>query len=146
MGAMGVRDHLPYGLDQVWGYKGTEEHMGELVDLFTYDKKYTDPELIKTRYEASQEPGFHEAFSSMFPHPRQSSQDNLSFPDEELKTIDHKTLLVYGYDDRVVPVTNSFRLVNLLPNADLHVFKGCGHWVQIEKSEEFADLVRNFIK
>ena len=38
------------------------------------------------------------------------------------------------------------RLVKLLPNADLHVFAGCGHWVQIEKSKEFATLVKNFIK
>lgn len=83
-------------LDQVWGYEGTEQHMAELVDLFTYDKKYADPDLIKTRYEASLEPGFHEAFSSMFPHPRQKSMDNLSFPDETLKAIEHKTLLVHG--------------------------------------------------
>lgn len=145
MGAMGVKSDIPYGLDQVWGYKGTEEHMAELVDLFTYNKEFADPELIRTRYEASLEPGFHEAFSSMFPHPRQPSADDLALTDEELKTIEQKTLLVHGYDDKVVPVENSLRLVNLLPNADLHIFKGCGHWVQIEKSKEFATLVKNFI-
>jgi len=146
MGAMGVKADLPYGLDQVWGYEGTEEHMAELVDLFTYDKSFADPELIRTRYEASLEPGFHEAFSSMFPHPRQSSQDDLSFTDETLKTIEHKTLLVHGREDRVVPVENSERLIHLLPNSDLHIFGGCGHWTQIEKSDEFSDLVKDFIK
>ncbi len=145
MGAMGVESDIPYGLDQVWGYKGTEEHMGELIDLFTYNKDFADPELIKTRYEASLEPGFHEAFSSMFPHPRQASMDDLTFPDERFKEIKHETLLVHGRDDKVVPVTNSERLVHLLPNADLHIFAGCGHWVQIEKSKQFATLVKNFI-
>jgi len=146
MGAMGVKDDLPYGLDQVWGYKGTEEHMAELVDLFTYDKSFATPELIKTRYEASLEPGFHEAFSSMFPHPRQPSMDDLSFPDETLKAIEHETLLVHGREDKVVPVENSLRLIHLLPNADLHIFGKTGHWTQIEKSDEFSTLVKNFIQ
>lgn len=146
MGAMGPQGQVPYGLDQVWGYKGTEEHMFELIDLFTYDKKFATKELARIRYEASMEEGFHEAFSSMFPHPRQPSVDNLSFPDETFKKIEHQTLLVHGREDAVVPVTNSERLIHLLPNAELHIFGGCGHWTQIEKSEEFATLVKNFIK
>lgn len=145
MGAMGTQGDIPYGLNEVWGYKGTEEHMAELVDLFTYDKKFASPELIKTRYEASLEPGFHEAFSSMFPHPRQASVDDLSFPDETFKTIEQKTLLVHGREDKVVPVENSLRLIRLLPHAELHIFGGCGHWTQIEKSHQFANLVKNFV-
>lgn len=146
MGAMGVEMDIPYGLNEVWGYKGTRDHMAELIDLFTYNKDFASEELITTRHEASLEPGFHEAFSSMFPTPRQSSVDNLSFPDEELKTIKHKTLLVHGREDKVVPVENSLRLNNLIEKSDLHVFGGCGHWVQIEKSEEFAELVNNFVR
>ena len=80
----------------------------------------------------------------MFPHPRQASVDDLSFPDEAFKTIQHKTLLVHGREDKVVPVENSLRLIHLIPNAELHIFGGCGHWTQIEKSQEFADLVNNF--
>ncbi|MFL2129240.1 MAG: alpha/beta fold hydrolase [Ruoffia tabacinasalis] len=146
MGAMGVEMDMPYGLNEVWGYKGTREHMAELIDLFAYDKKFATEELITVRHEASQEPGFHEAFSSMFPHPRQSSADNLSFPDEEIKKIKHKTLLVHGREDKVVPVENSYRLINLLENSDLHIFGKCGHWVQIEKSLEFSALVNDFVK
>lgn len=146
MGAMGVEMDIPYGLNEVWGYQGTKEHMGELIDLFTYNKSFASDELIGVRHEASREPGFHEAFSSMFPYPRQSSVDDLSFPDDEIKNIKHKTLLVHGREDKVVPVENSYRLINLLENADLHIFGGCGHWVQIEKSEEFGELVNNFTR
>lgn len=144
MGAMGTQGDIPYGLNEVWGYKGTKEHMAELIDLFTFDKKFASDELAQVRYEASMEPGFHEAFSSMFPHPRQASVDDLSFPDEDFKRIQHKTLLVHGREDKVVPVENSLRLIKLIPNAELHIFGGCGHWTQIEKSQEFADLVNNF--
>ena len=146
MGAMGTEMDIPYGLNEVWGYKGTRDHMAELVDLFTYDKSFASDELITTRHEASREPGFHEAFSSMFPYPRQSSVDNLSFSDEQLKTIKNRTLLVHGREDKVVPNETSLHLSNLLEKADLHLFAGCGHWVQIEKSKEFSELVNNFVK
>ncbi|MBG9986134.1 alpha/beta fold hydrolase [Facklamia sp. DSM 111018] len=145
MGPMGVESQIPFGLNEVWGYKGTEEHMAQLIDLFTYNKKFASEDLIKTRYEASLEPGFHEAFSTMFPEPRQQSVDDLSFPDEEIRKIPHKTLIVHGREDQVVPVTNSYRLINLIEDAELHIFGGCGHWTQIEKSQEFAHLVNNFV-
>ena len=144
MGAMGTQGDIPYGLNEVWGYEGTKEHMAELIDLFTFNKKFASDELTQVRYEASMEPGFHESFSSMFPHPRQASVDDLSFPDEDFKTIQHNTLLVHGREDKVVPVENSLRLIHLLPNSELHIFGGCGHWTQIEKSQEFADLLNNF--
>ncbi len=145
MGAMGVEMDIPYGLNEVWGYQGTRDHMAELVDLFTFDKKFASEELITTRYEACREPGFHEAFSSMFPYPRQKSVNNLSFPDEELKTLTNRTLLVHGRDDKIVPKETSLRLSNLIEKSNLHLFGQCGHWVQIEKSVLFAELVNDFI-
>lgn len=146
MGAMGIEMDIPYGLNEVWGYQGTRDHMAELVDLFTYDKSFASDELITTRHEASREPGFHEAFSSMFPYPRQSSVDNLSFSDEKLKTVKNRTLLVHGRDDKIVPQKTSLHLSGLLENSDLHIFGGCGHWVQIEKSKEFSELVNDFVE
>ncbi|MBG9983057.1 alpha/beta fold hydrolase [Aerococcaceae bacterium DSM 111020] len=145
MGPMGVEDQIPFGLNEVWGYKGTKEHMAELIDLFTYNKDFASEELIETRHSASLEPGFHEAFSTMFPEPRQKSFDDLAFPDEKIKTVKQKTLIVHGREDHVIPVRNSYRLINLIEDAELHVFGGCGHWTQIEKSEEFANLVKNFV-
>ena len=121
------------------------ENMLNMLDLFTYNKKYANEELANVRYEASIEPGFQEAFSSMFPAPRQRSVDDLSFPDEEIKKVKNKALIVHGREDLVIPISNSYRLINLLENAELHVFGGCGHWTQIEKSDEFATLVKNFV-
>lgn len=145
MGAMGVQSEIPEGLDFAWGYEPSYENMAELVDRFAYDKKYASKELIQTRYEASLEPGFQEAFGSMFPAPRQASQDDLSFPDEVIATIKQDTLIVHGREDEIIPVENSYRLINLFENAELHIFGKCGHWTQIEKSAEFAQLVLNFI-
>jgi len=37
------------------------------------------------------------------------------------------------------------KLIELIENAQLHVFGKCGHWTQIEKTREFAALVDGFI-
>ena len=51
----------------------------------------------------------------------------------------------HSLEDKVVTLENAYGLINLLEFSELHVFGGCGHWTQIEKSQEFADLVKNFI-
>ncbi|MEL0249664.1 MAG: alpha/beta hydrolase, partial [Actinomycetota bacterium] len=56
------------------------------------------------------------------------------------------TLLVHGRDDQVIPLEASLRLLDLIDNSQLHVFGRCGHWTQIERSEEFAALISDFLQ
>lgn len=145
MGPMGVEFELTAGLDQAWGYEPSPEAMYDLLRTFCYDKSYASEELAKVRYSASVEEGFQEAFSSMFPAPRQNGVDDLSFTDEEIKKVSKKTLIVHGREDQVIPVENAYRLINLIDDAELHIFGHCGHWTQIEKSIEFGNLLKNFL-
>ena len=39
----------------------------------------------------------------------------------------------------------STALIDLLPNARLHVLSGCGHWTMIEKTADFLAVVRPFL-
>jgi len=55
-------------------------------------------------------------------------------------------LMVHGRDDRVVPWRNSSaQLVDLLPDARLHVLSGCGHWTMIERTADFLAVVQPFL-
>jgi 2-hydroxymuconate-semialdehyde hydrolase len=45
----------------------------------------------------------------------------------------------------VVPVSASYEIFNLLPNAQLHVFGHCGHWTQIEYANTFGVIVSDFL-
>ncbi len=145
MGAMGVEFPITEGLDSVWGYQPSAANMLKMLDLFVDNKKYANEELAETRYRASIEPGFQEAFGSMFPEPRQNSVVDMSIPEDKIAAMPHQTLIVHGREDQVIPVENSYRLINLIDNAELHVFGHCGHWTQIERSEDFANLVIDFI-
>ena len=145
MGSMGVSFPITEGLDNVWGYEPSVENMKSAIDSFVYDKARSTEDLARMRYEASIEPGFQESFSSMFPAPRQRWVESMARADEEIKTINKPTLIVHGREDEVIPVENSYRLINLIENAQLHIFGKCGHWTQIEHSEEFANIVDTFL-
>ncbi|MEY4482113.1 MAG: hypothetical protein RIQ84_1275 [Pseudomonadota bacterium] len=144
MGAAGTKFELTDGLDAVWGYKGTLEHMKELVNLFAFNKNLVSDDLAKLRYEASIRPGFQEAFSAMFPAPRQRWVDSLASDEAQIKTLAHETMIVHGRDDAIIPLSASLRLHDLIPKSQLHVFGQCGHWTQIEHSARFNQLLLNF--
>jgi pimeloyl-ACP methyl ester carboxylesterase len=144
MGSMGVDFPITEGLDSVWGYEGTIESMRNVLDYFAYSRELVNEELAQVRYKASVEPGFQESFSSMFPAPRQRWVDAMTTSEDEIRKLTHRTLVMHGREDKVIPVENSYKLESLIDNADLAVFSHCGHWSMIERTADFNRLVRDF--
>jgi pimeloyl-ACP methyl ester carboxylesterase len=145
MGSMGVDFPITEGLERVWGYEPSFENMRGVLDVFAHNRELVPDELAEVRFRASTQPGFQESFAAMFPAPRQRWVEAMRTPDDEIAKLRHKTLIVHGREDKVIPVQTSFDLFKLIDNADLHVFGNCGHWSQIEKSAEFNRLVADFI-
>jgi 2-hydroxymuconate-semialdehyde hydrolase len=97
------------------------------------------------RYKASIQPGFQEAFESMFPAPRQNGVNSLASREEDIRALSHETLVIHGREDQVLPLSNSLTLADWIQRAQLHVFGRCGHWTQIEHAARFTQLVGNFL-
>src|SRR5205807_464685 len=55
------------------------------------------------------------------------------------------TLVVWGRDDRIVPLECGERYAKALPRARLEVVDGAGHFLEMEKPHELAQLVTNFV-
>jgi pimeloyl-ACP methyl ester carboxylesterase len=146
MGSVGTSFALTPGLDAVWGFEPSLEAMRELLDVFAFDSSALPPELAAMRLRAATRPGVHEAYAAMFPVPRQERVDALAVDEDLLRALPHRTLVVHGREDRVIPLSSSLRLHELVPDSQLHVFGRCGHWVQIEHAEEFTRLVTDFLK
>jgi pimeloyl-ACP methyl ester carboxylesterase len=144
MGSMGVPFQITEGLETVWGYTPSFENMRAVLDKFAYSRELVNDELAEVRYRGSMEPGWQESFSAMFPAPRQRWVEAMVTSEEELRKLQHKTLVVHGREDQVIPVETSLKLEQILENADLHVFSKCGHWSQIERNAEFNMLARDF--
>ena len=82
----------------------------------------------------------------MFPAPRQRWVDALATPEDVISALPHRTLVVHGRDDQVIPLANAHRLLELIDDSQLHVFGRCGHWTQIEHADEFNALVARFLR
>ncbi|WP_370236703.1 MULTISPECIES: alpha/beta fold hydrolase [Henriciella] len=145
MGAAGLEFELTEALDKVWGYEPSVEAMREMLDIFAYDNSLVSDELAEMRYRASIQPGFQEAFSAMFPAPRQQHITALSTPEKEIAKIACPTLILHGREDRVLPMSNSLRLFELIRTSEVHLFGKCGHWTQIEHKDRFNLLVSDFL-
>ena len=62
-----------------------------------------------------------------------------------LPRVKRPALVVWGRQDRIVPLACGEQYRRLLPDARLAVLDECGHLPPIEKPDEFAHLVREFL-
>jgi len=67
------------------------------------------------------------------------------FPPELLERIKCPVTVVHGKGDKVVPPDCGRLIFDTIPQADLHMFGNCGHWVQIERRNDFIRLLDQFI-
>lgn len=63
----------------------------------------------------------------------------------ELHRIQAPTLLTWGRDDRVSTPDMAWLPLRTIPDAQLHVFPECGHWVMSEQKEAFESVVLSFL-
>jgi pimeloyl-ACP methyl ester carboxylesterase len=62
-----------------------------------------------------------------------------------LPRVTNPALIVWGRQDRIVPVVCGEQYRTLLPSATLAVLEGCGHLPPIEQPDAFAGLVLDFL-
>lgn len=133
------------GLQRMFTYYDGEgptlDRLSRVIDLLVYDRSTITDELIEERFRISTLPetmanpplrNFHAHF-----------KDDLWR--EGVEKISCPTLIIWGAEDRVVPLDAGFILRKLIPNADLHIFSKCGHWAQWERADEFNAMVDDFI-
>lgn len=65
--------------------------------------------------------------------------------EDRLPEVTQPVLVLAGRHDRVCPVEASEQMVDLLPNARLHVFEHSAHMTFAEEPEAFLDVVRGFL-
>ena len=145
MGSVGVEFELTPGLDAVWGYEPGLQNMRHLLDIFAHDRALVTDELAELRFRAADREGISEAFAQMFPEPRQASVAALAHDEAAIAGIECPALIIHGREDEVIPMSNSVRLFELIPEAELHLFGNCGHWTQIEHKDRFNMLVADFL-
>jgi 2,6-dioxo-6-phenylhexa-3-enoate hydrolase len=121
----------------------TPENLHAMLQVFVYDTSVITDELVQQRWQAMQRSQEHLAnfVKSNEMNPRALFVDLTP----RLPEIKAKTLVVWGRDDRFVPLDNGLKAVWGIPDADLQVFGRCGHWAQWEHAEKFNRLALGFL-
>jgi len=136
----------PEGIKLLFGVyrQPTLENLRRMLNIFVFDAGKLTEELVQERFRSIQEHPHHvEAFvKSMEVNPKHLMADLSA----RLAEVQARTLVVWGRDDRFVPLDAALRLVWGLPDAQLHVFSRCGHWAQWEHAEDFNRLTLDFLK
>lgn len=145
MGAAGLEFEMTPGLEAVWGYQPSQENMRRLMKTFAHDTSLVTEAIVQSRHEASMRPQAQENYARLFPHPRQEKLLALATPESDVCKIEQTCMIVHGREDVIVPVEVAYRYSSLLPNSELHVFGGCGHWTQIERQSRFLELIIPFL-
>jgi len=118
------------------------ENLKRMMNVFVYDTSALTEDLFRLRLDnmLSRREHLENFVKSAEANPKQ-------FPDvgHRLGEISAETLVIWGRDDRFVPLDTGLRLVAGLQKADLHVFSRCGHWAQWEHAEKFNRMVVEFL-
>ena len=123
----------------------TRTSIKNLLKRILYDTSLIEPALIESIYQSRKEPGNKTAMLSILRTglSLKGLNSELIFIDR-LSKINAPVLLLWGRNDKIVPVHHAEIAVHEFTNAQLHIFERCGHWPHIEFYKEFNRLVLRF--
>ncbi|MFG1285415.1 alpha/beta fold hydrolase [Xanthobacter versatilis] len=120
----------------------TIENLKAMMNVFVFDPGDLTEELFQARLDNMLKRRDHldNFVASFAANPKQ-------YPDfgPRLGEIEAPTLVIWGRNDRFVPMDVGLRLIAGIPKSELHVFNNCGHWAQWEHWKAFNALVLEFL-
>lgn len=109
---------------------------------FFVDKHYVTAQVVQEYLERLKRPGA-----------RQTYYRNIlavSWPDKdlprEIKKVTMPTLIVWGRDDKIMPLKDAHRFKAGIINSKLVVINNCGHVPPVEKYREFNGALLDFLR
>lgn len=124
----------------------TPKALKNLLSWFLYDMTGMEDkldEIVEERMKLFNRPDVRKSYEQNFVN--SSLADMLVLP-SALKRMTNEFLLIHGHQDRFVPLQSSLYMLDHLENAELHIFKRCGHWAQIEQKDQFIKLSKDFFE
>lgn len=118
------------------------DNLKRMMAVFVYDPGSLTEDLYQLRLDNMLSRREH-----LVNFVKSQEQNPKQYPDvsARLGEVTQPVLVIWGRDDRFVPLDAGLRLVAGLPNADFHVFGRCGHWAQWEHADRFNRMVVDFL-
>jgi len=144
MGAAGIKtDSLPAAVQPLANYDGTVNAMRNVVGALTHESYAVDPALLQYRVDISVQPDTIRAQQATMGW---VMKHGLHYDDHYIARVRTPTLVVGGKDDPIVTPDQIFRFLELLDNSWGYLIPHTGHWVMMERPEEFTEVCTRFMQ
>ncbi|MEN8405659.1 alpha/beta fold hydrolase [Acinetobacter seifertii] len=122
----------------------TEAGIRKTLEMFVVDKSLVTDELVKVRFDSAKNDYASDRLMDVV---GARDRDRFEFPldFEKMKEIQVPVLLIHGVQDVVIPVSRTWDILNIVPYADAHIFSQCGHWSQVERAQEFNQIIKKYL-
>ena len=125
--------------EELRAYTPNVENMMKMTRGTLFHQNLVTEELVRERYEMSAGKNYDAQLGRAGAAKSKSLEDELG----NLRT---KTLILWGKNDHGTSLDQALLLFQKIPQAELHVFDQCAHWVQWDQAERFNNLVAEFLK
>ncbi|HWN34975.1 MAG TPA: alpha/beta fold hydrolase [Pseudonocardia sp.] len=135
------------GIKRLYGFAAppgpSREKLAAFLRTLVFDPTLVTDELVEERFAAASDPAALAAMGVMGGMFAADPEGGMLW--REAHRLRQRVLLVWGREDRVIPLDGALVALKLIKRAQLHVFGGCGHWAQLERFDEFNSLVVDFL-
>jgi 4,5:9,10-diseco-3-hydroxy-5,9,17-trioxoandrosta-1(10),2-diene-4-oate hydrolase len=131
-----------------WLTRPRREGTAQLMREAFYDPALITDELVDFNYQMSTLPGAQGAILSTLRRniTLRGVQDHIwRAIVDNLHNITAPTLVIWGQQDRILPVAHAQVARDRIANVRLHLIDHCGHMPQMERPEEFNAVVLEFL-
>lgn len=121
------------------------------LDCMVHDPALLTEERIDEYWESANSPQSHKTLVAMYGSEATAARERAMADPErapywmDMRKVQCPTLFTWGLDDRQCPPDMPLVPLRLVPNAELHIFPNCGHWVMLEAKEAFERVTLEFL-
>jgi len=137
------------GLANSRSFEPSMDAMRSMMRAFPYDPSIVTDEVVAARLRVAEIASGKETIGKLQPAAEPKSKGPRivkGIPLQQLDAIDVPVLILHGREDKMIPLPVAVRMHEHLKRSEMHVFGQCGHWVQLEREDEFLDQIRGFLR
>lgn len=129
----------------------TRERLVQWLTSMVHDPDLVTEELVEQRWQLASDPEALKSLRKMYGRKAMAAMAAASAQSDEppmwamLHKLRAPTLITWGRDDRVSPMDMAIVPTRTIPEAELHVFGNCGHWVMLEQRQAWESAVVAFL-
>ncbi|RLI26008.1 MAG: hypothetical protein DRO52_03245 [Candidatus Hecatellales archaeon] len=139
--AAGLEVGARYLIMNFMGEWWTLESLKRFYEYIYHDPSKVNKEILGLRLEVFSSPEAQHAYKSTLNMPRE-----WAVLPEKLPSLERPTLIIWGAEDKLIPVKHAHQYHKLIKNSKLVVFEETGHVPHAEQPEKYNQTVASFLK